>query len=143
MLAAGGKEVQVTKSGENGAFRPEEVGGRLYYAKSRDRRIGAGGLWSTPVTGGGERQILDSVTEMQWTVTPKGIYYFDFVVPPNARKLVKFYSFQTGKVNQVGTVEPTLSVNYTGISVSPDGRLLLYSDVTGATADLMLLDQFR
>lgn len=144
MPAAGGEEVQITKSGKNGAFRPEEVHGRLYFAKIDAAGIGAGGLWSVPVTGGEESQILDSVAVNNWTVTPKGIYYFDFAVPRHASKLVKFYSFQTGRINQVGTVEPTVSPrDYTGISVSPDGRLLLYSDVTGATADLMLLHHFR
>jgi Tol biopolymer transport system component len=142
MPATGGEAVQITRSGKNGAFRPEEVDGRLYFAKIDSGRIGAGGLWSMPVTGGEERQILESVTTMNWTVTPKGIYYFDFAVP-NGRKLVKFYSFQSGRLNDVGTVEATVSADFSGISVSPDGRWLLYSYVAGRTGDLMLLDHFR
>ena len=62
---------------------------------------------------------------------------------PGTPKLVKFYSFQTGKVEEIGTVEPTVSVDYSGISVSPDGRWLLYSHVASTTSDLMLLDHFR
>jgi hypothetical protein len=57
--------------------------------------------------------------------------------------LVQFYSFKTGKTNQVGTVEETLSVDYPGISVSPDGRWLLYSYIADISSDLMMVDHFR
>jgi Tol biopolymer transport system component len=137
MPSAGGEAKQITR---NGAFRPEESpdGRLLYYGK-----FGFHGLWSTPVGGGEERRLLDSITEANWTVTSKGIYYFDFAVAPNAPKLVKFYSFKTENVNQVGTVEPTVSPDFAGISVSEDGRWLLYSYIAITTADLMLVDHFR
>ena len=137
MPVEGGEALQITR---RGAFRPEESpdGTLLYYGK-----YGKHGLWSAPVRGGEERQILDSITEMNWTVTPTGIYYFDFAVEPGLPKLVKFYSFATKKVNQLGTVEPTVSGDYSGISVSPDGRSLLYSYIANVSSDLMLVDHFR
>src|SRR5262249_29780394 len=69
------------------AFRPEESpdGKLVYYGK-----FGKHGLWSIPVSGGEERQILDSTIATNWTVTSKGIYYLDFAVEPDAPKLVKF-----------------------------------------------------
>ena len=73
---------------------------------------------------------------------PGGIYYFHFPVEPSAPKLVKFYSFKSGRSNQVGTVEPTVD-NCTSISVSPDGRWLLYSDIVNKNSDLMLVDHLR
>jgi hypothetical protein len=60
-----------------------------------------------------------------------------------APKPVKFYSFKTGKTNQVGTVEATVSTDYSGISVSPDGRWLLYSYVANVSSDVMMVDHFR
>jgi hypothetical protein len=57
--------------------------------------------------------------------------------------LVKFYSFESAKVNQVGALEAAISPDYSGISVSPDGRWLLYSVVSSLASDLMLLDHFR
>src|SRR5262249_8684068 len=93
MPVEGGEALQITR---HGAFRPEESfdGKLLYYGK-----YGTHGLWSTPVSGGEERQVLGSITGMNWTVTPGGIYFFDFTGEPDARKLVKFYSFKTGKTN--------------------------------------------
>jgi hypothetical protein len=122
------------------AFRPEESadGKVLFYG-----RFGTHCLWSPPGTGGKERQVLDSIAEMNWTVTPKGIYYFDFKVPPEARNPVKFYSFKTGEATQVGTAEPTVSWDYSGISVSPNGRWLPYSYIANVNSDLMLVDDFR
>jgi hypothetical protein len=78
-----------------------------------------------------------------WTVTSKGIYYIDFAVEPGEPKRLQFYNFETGIVNQVGTVESTVSGDYAGISVSPDGRWLLYSYIASVSSDLMLLECFR
>jgi Tol biopolymer transport system component len=86
--ASGGEAVKITR---RGGFRPEESpdGKLVYYGKN-----GEHGLWSTPVEGGSERALPVSVTQMHWTVTSKGIYYFEFPANPSAPKLVKFYSFQ-------------------------------------------------
>jgi Tol biopolymer transport system component len=137
MPAEGGEALQITRQG---AFRPEESpdGKLLYYGKH-----GKQGLWSTSVLGGEERQVLDSITETNWTVTTEGIYYVDFAVEPSAPKLVKFYSFRTNKINQVGAVEASVSADYSGISVSPDGHWLMYSYVANVSSDLMMVDHFR
>jgi hypothetical protein len=56
---------------------------------------------------------------------------------------VRFYNFATGLVKPVGTVEATVSADFSGMSVSPDGRWMLYSHIAATAADLMLLDNFR
>ena len=43
----------------------------------------------------------------------------------------------------MGIVEPNITADFSGISVSPDGRWLLYSHIANTTSDLMLLDDFR
>jgi Tol biopolymer transport system component len=135
--AAGGEAVQLTN---HGAFRPEisPDGNQLFYGK-----YGTHGLWSVPIAGGQERKLLDSITENHWTVALQGIYYIDFGTQPGAPKLLKFYSFQTGKTNQVGLLEPTVSGDYSGISVSSDGHWLLYSYIADVSSDLMMVDHFR
>jgi Tol biopolymer transport system component len=137
MPAEGGQAFQITR---HGAFRPEESphGKLLYYGKN-----GTSGLWSTPVSGGGELQVLDSITAMNWTVASGGIYYLVSAVVPGKPNTVQFYSFKTGKTNRVGTVEGTLSADYSGISVSPDGRWLLYSYIADISSDLMMVENFR
>ena len=137
MPSAGGEAVQVTR---RGAFQAEESpdGKLLYYGK-----FGTPGLWRTPVAGGGEEHILDSVSGGNWTVRAGGIYYLSFPENPNAPKAVKFYSFKSGRSRPIGTVEATVLNSAAGISVSPDGRWLLYTDVVTKNADLMLIDHFR
>jgi Tol biopolymer transport system component len=136
MPAEGGPALQVT---HQGAFRPEESpdGKLLFYGK-----YGTHDLWSTPIDGGEEHRILDSITGMNWTVTAEGIYYLVSETEPNAPNLLQFYSFKTRKTNRVGTVSGTLSADYSGISVSPDGRWLLYSCIEDVTSDLFTLEQF-
>jgi Tol biopolymer transport system component len=133
----GGEAVQITR---HGAFQPEESpdGKLLYYGK-----YGTHGLWSTPIAGGEEWQVLNSVSGASWAIGTGGIYYFEFPEEPSAPKLVKFYGFKSGKSNQIGTVEGTALDSSAGISVSPDGRWLLYTDVVSKNSDLMLLDHFR
>jgi eukaryotic-like serine/threonine-protein kinase len=137
MPSAGGKPIQITR---NSGYRPLESfdGRHLYYGKHNAPEV-----WRIPVGGGEEKRVLDSVAGRNWTVTSNGIYYFDFAVAPGAPKLVKFYSVQTEKEHNVGTVEPTVSTDFSSISVSPDGRWLLYSHIANTTSDLMLLDNFR
>jgi Tol biopolymer transport system component len=137
MPSTGGNPVLITTER---AFRPEESpdGKVIYYGK-----LGTNGLWSIPAEGGEERQILESVMGRNWTVTPKGIYYFDPAGTSGAPKAVKFYSFKADKANAVGAVESTVSTDFSGISVSPDGRWFLYSHIANTGSDLMLLDGFR
>jgi Tol biopolymer transport system component len=137
MPSTGGKPDLITKER---AFRPEESldGKVVFYGK-----LGTNGLWSVPADGGEERQVLDSVMGRNWTVTPKGIYYFDSGGSPGTPGAVKFYNLKTGAVNAVGAVESTVSTDFSGMSVSPDGRWLLYSHVASTGSDLMLLDGFR
>ena len=134
---AGGKPIQITR---NSGYRPLESpdGSHLYYGKHD-----VPGVWRVPVGGGEETRVLDSVGGRNWTVNSKGIYYFDFAVAQGAPKLVRLYRFRTQKVHNLGTVERTVSTDFSGISVSPDGRWLLYSHIASTTSDLMLLDEFR
>jgi Tol biopolymer transport system component len=137
MPADGGEAMQIT---QHEAFRPEESpDGKLLYYGKRNKD----GLWSVPVSGGEERQVLDTISGMNWTVASEGIYYLATATGSRARNLVQFYSFKTGKSNQVGTVEGTLSVDYPGISISTDGRWLLHSYIADISSDLMMVDHFR
>ena len=91
MPSAGGKPVQITR---NSGYRPLEAydGRHLYYGKHDAPEV-----WRIPVGGGEETRILDSVGGRNWTVTPKGIYYFDFTVSPGAAKPVNSTAFKPAR----------------------------------------------
>jgi hypothetical protein len=52
----------------------------------------------------------------------------------------QFMSFATGKVK---TVAPMSGPTAEGLSVSPDGRSLLFSQLDETGSDLMLVENFR
>jgi Tol biopolymer transport system component len=134
MPSAGGAPVQITKGG---AFAPQESldGKWLCYGRYRTQ-----GLWCAPTAAGAERHILNSVIEGSWTIGPGGIYYFEAPKEPDAPKLVKFYSFETDRSTQIGTVAAAVLEGSPSTSMSPDGHWLLYTVVMSKDSDLMLID---
>jgi hypothetical protein len=96
------------------------------------------GLRRVPVDGGEETDVLPSVTFYNFALVPEGIYFI-----PRAdaagRSAVHFFSFASGKTRAVVEVGETKE----GISVSPDGRSLLYSEIDERRSDLMLVENFR
>ena len=92
-----------------------------------------------PVSGGEESQVLPSVVWRAFFLVNEGIY---FIPEPGAdrKSSIQFLSFATGKVK---TVAPISGPPSEGLSVSPDGRSLLFSQFDEAGSDLMLVENFR
>jgi hypothetical protein len=120
-----------------GGSAPVEWSGDLYYTKS-GLGWGRPGLWRLPVGGGDETQILDSVYWFNWDVFERGICYLDFEAQPKPR--IGFYEFATSRVRPVLEFEERPSVF--GMSVSPDGRWILYVK-SESWSDIMLVEGFR
>jgi hypothetical protein len=53
---------------------------------------------------------------------------------------LKFFSFASGTVEKVGDVKLNPQV---GLSVSPDSRYVLFSQIDPFVCDLMLVENFR
>jgi Tol biopolymer transport system component len=132
--AEGGDAQQVTR---DGGASPAEWDGWLYYTKS-EARGGPPGLWRRPVGGGDEVKILDSVSWQDWGLFEKGICFLRRVPP--ARTALDCYDFATGSIRTVAELEHP--PHWGGMSVSPDGRWILYVK-TESQSDLMLVENFR
>ncbi len=133
MPAQGGVPVQVTKHGGYVAF--ESPDSRfVYYSKG----VQDTSLWRVPASGGEEQQMLDSITWLNFVVVPDGIYFAPgrSVGTPS----IQFFSFRSRTSSLVAPIAGTPSL---GLSVSPDGRQILYSQTDQQDADLMLLENFR
>jgi Tol biopolymer transport system component len=71
-----------------------------------------------------------------WTVVPNGIYF----APMESPKSVEYFDFATKHVRRICKFEKNFN---NGLSVSPDGRWLLYTQVDKANSDIMLVENFR
>jgi dipeptidyl aminopeptidase/acylaminoacyl peptidase len=142
MPAEGGQAVQMTRQGGFEGFEGfESPDGRyFYYAKGRR----AAGIWRIPVAGGEETLVLDHHRAgywRYWAVTAQGIYFATAELP--ARPLIEFFSFATGKVTLVATIEKQIQAGFCGLAVSPDNRWVLYTQLDQRGSDIMLMENFR
>ena len=120
-----------------GRFR-FQTGKFVYYTKDWQVRTR---LWKVPVGGGEETQVLES---HNFSVTPQGIYFIqapdrDY---PDRSYLLRFFDFASERVKTITSL-PTSVAFWGGISISPDGRFMLYTQVDQSESDLMLVENFR
>jgi len=135
----GGSAIQITKGG--GLVSRESADGQFvycygYYETQRS------GIWRVPVSGGPETLVLDKeFYAHNWDLSDRGIYFIDDSAKPMAT--VCFYDFATRSVRSLAPVhsDPGFRINE-GLSVSPDGKWLLYSGGI-RTSDIMMIDNFR
>ncbi len=136
MPPEGGQAVQVTRQG--GFLGRESVDGKfVYYLKGRS----IPGIWRVPVEGGAEDLVLThhkAGLGRAFALVEKGIYFATAENP--SKPLIEFYSFATRKVTRVAVL---LKPFYHALSVSPDGRWLLYTQVDQSGSDIMLMENFR
>jgi Tol biopolymer transport system component/DNA-binding winged helix-turn-helix (wHTH) protein len=135
----GGQAVQVTRLGGFEGFESRD-GKYFYYAKGR----AVPGIWQVPVNGGEERLLVDhnnAGTWRLWAVSKTGIYFATANVP--SQPIIEFYNFTTRRVTQVVTLNKPLSRSDPGLTISPDGRSLLFSQLDHSGSDIMLVENFR
>jgi len=139
----GGEPIQVTKSG---GFMPVESpdGRYLYYM----RQSVSGPLYRMPTATGPENRVLEKIAARGYAVTDQGIYFTELpqsgpmseYYEVNAHNTLLFFSFATGTSHVVAQLEKPLQL---GLTLSPDGRWILYSQIDQLVEDLMLVEGFR
>jgi Tol biopolymer transport system component len=122
--AAGGEPQQVTADGGFVAF--EAPDGRLYYTKTN---AVTSSLWESG------REVIPAVMGRAFQVAAEGLYF----VPPPGRE-IHFHDFATGKASVSATLPGRL---YYGMSVSPDRKHVVYTQMDRQGSDLMWVDGFR
>jgi hypothetical protein len=71
-----------------------------------------------------------------WTVSAGGIYF----VPVDAPRSVRYFDFASKQIRPILEVDKDFDQ---GLSVSPDGRWIIYSQVGDVNSDIMLVDHFH
>jgi Tol biopolymer transport system component/predicted Ser/Thr protein kinase len=133
MPAEGGEPAQLTR---NGGFSPfESTDGRLiYYQKTQGPRSA---IWKVPVEGGEEAKVIESVGFRQFAVVAGGIYC---IRTDALGQRLEFFDFATRATEDLANLGSPTSL---GLTVSPDGRYVLYTQGDQVGSDLMLVENFR
>ena len=136
VLSAGGAPEQLTKHG--GISPVESVDGRyLYYSKYEQN-----GIWRMPLHGdGGEVRVLsdmDPGSWPNWALSPEGIYFLKF--GKFSKASLSFFDFAERKTHIMLPLEKQAGW---GLSLSSDGKSLLYIQDQFAESNLMLVRNFR
>ncbi len=140
--ASDGSVQQVTRDGGFESFESLD-GQTLFYTKGGYRTPG---LWSVPVKGGREVALpqLSSVLSGYWTIADRGIYFVDFTgVRESDPVPLKFFDFQSQQVSSIGAIERIRSLADCSLSVTRDGRWLIWKSTDRSESNLMLIDNFR
>ncbi len=139
--AHGGSAVQAIASAAAVA-REAPQGADLYFVRSD------GGIWRRSVAGGAETLVIpDFKLSMPgyWTVVSDGIYYVAEERHPDqtVSYRLRFFDFARRRTASVGTLAGILDDWVGGLTVSPDRRILLYSQRAYQTREVMLVEHLR
>ena len=133
--------MQVTSGGGFAALEAPD-GKFIYYTKFDES-----GIWKAPVNGGLETKVVDDPPRNYWgyfAVGSDGLYFIaDTGTPQKHRPGFKFFDFATRKITTMGDMEKGPYEGAPGLSVSPDGKNLLYVQLDEARNSLMMAENFR
>lgn len=133
--AEGGSAIQLTKGGGAGI---ESMDGKLFYYHKRQE------LWKTPVNGGEETLVTkEEINFMnKWAIGDQGLYFME---PRTAehKMILKLFGFETHRSAQIAILDQPFPAWDTRLSLSADGRWLLYDQVDRNESDIMLIENFR
>jgi len=111
-------------------------GNSLYFAK----RIANTTLAVLPLNGASAPSDVPGIPAIgdagMWTVVPNGIYF----VPHDDPRSLHYYDFSNKNTRQIFAIEKDFAG---GLSISPDGRYILYAQMEEENSDIMLVDHFN
>lgn len=131
--STGGDAIQITHLGGHAVL--ESADGRsIYYVKNPDNTQ----LWKSAFDGSGERPIIENVYGRSFVVTMDRIYYLQR--QPDNTATLRYLNLANGQDRKISSIDkPILQ----GLSLSPDGKYLIYSQTDNYGGDLMFVPDFH
>ena len=126
--------LQITSNGGMVAIETSD-GQHICYTK-----YASPGLWQQPATGGRERKLFDGPPADYpdyWTLSTDGIYALSIVGQQFALSRI---DPKTAHARVLDTLKYSPTV---GLSISPDGKTMVYSGLISASSHLTLVENFR
>jgi Tol biopolymer transport system component/DNA-binding winged helix-turn-helix (wHTH) protein len=135
--ASGGDAIAIAKD-INGINPRESFDGKtVYFASNHDRSTLK--QVALPAQPGTESKV-DGMPRIRaaefWALSRTGIYF----VPAEAPSSLRYFDFATRQIRLIFEMDKDFS---DGLSISPDGRWILYSQNTDISGDIMLVDHFQ
>jgi Tol biopolymer transport system component/DNA-binding winged helix-turn-helix (wHTH) protein len=131
-----GESKQVTTDG--GFVAHESYDGRwLYFTK-----YGISGLWRVPAGGGNEEKVLEDPPANYWgyfSLSKDGLY---FLGTDHSQTALRFQNFSNFTATTL-YIFPKSPARFSGLSISPDGRWVLYTDQSSQGNNIMLVQDFQ
>jgi Tol biopolymer transport system component/DNA-binding winged helix-turn-helix (wHTH) protein len=134
--ASGGNAVLLSKDVDGVSPQESFDGKTIYFASHEDNST----LKKTALSGrpGAESEV-DGMPRVRdsslWALAPDGIYF----VPAEAPRSLRYYDFASRQIRPIFELDNNF---YSGLSVSPDGRWILYTQ-EDVNSDIMLVDYSR
>ena len=134
--ASGGNAVLLSKDVDGVSPQESFDGKTLYFASHEENST----LKKTALSGQpGTESEVDGLPRLRasslWTLSPGGIFF----VPAEAPRSVRYFDLATKQTRQIFEADENFD---SGLSVSPDGRWLLYTQ-EDVNSDIMLVDYFQ
>jgi hypothetical protein len=92
-------------------------------------------------------QVVDRMSSRGYAPVKNGVYYFvreaanaSEYYEVNGDNELRFFDFEKRESRALALVRRPMQL---GVTVSPDGRYILYSQIDGRVEDLMLVQNFR
>jgi Tol biopolymer transport system component/DNA-binding winged helix-turn-helix (wHTH) protein len=135
--AAGGDAIALSKD-IDGYGPQESFDGKTVYFANRDAhsKLRKVDLSAQPGTESEVEGFPRLSGSQNWTLTRSGIYF----VPDENPKSVRYFDFVSKQIHQIFAEERELG---RGLSISPDGRWILYSQGGYINSDIMLVEHFH
>lgn len=132
--AVGMPPIQVTKNGGSASLESLD-GTRLFYSKASET-----GIWAMPVDGGSESAVWRGPGPeywSNWAPAKNGIY---FSAPRGASSEIEFVDFKTKQISHIANLEKP---SFYGLTVSPDGRSVIFSQWDRSEHNIFVMKNFR
>ncbi len=140
VAATGGRALQITKTA---SIMPIESpdGQYLYFVRFTGGKFR---LWRTRPDGSGE-SIVNAMPPLisdgyEWLPFESGIYFYAY---KDGNAEIDLLDLPTSRIRRISTLDKPPAPWLGGLSVSPDGKWLLYSRIDETASDLMLVENFR
>jgi Tol biopolymer transport system component/DNA-binding winged helix-turn-helix (wHTH) protein len=131
----GGSPVRVTTQG--GFHGIESMDGRFFFYS----KFGECGIWKKSLDTNEESILpIHACKWFTWDVTRDGIYFLNPDFPPNGR--IEFFDFAHGQTTPILALDKPASL-FGGVTVSPDGKSLLFGQNELSESYIMVMKNFR